>query len=121
MSLGTELLNGVALWITRAERKHERDDAAIRSVFTAVNTTKRYLAARNRNEPIDRNTEGDLVELWTSASVHIRRTDSELAQLLQDKAEYWADPESWTHEEVVANGIEIDEISTKVRHLLGDA
>ena len=120
MSIGTELVNGVGLWITRAERKQERDDAAIRSVLTAVNTTKLYLAARNRSEPIDRGIEGNLVELWTTASVHIRRTDFELAQLLLDKAQYWADPESWTHEEVVANGIEIDEISAKARRLLGD-
>ena len=40
MSLGTELINAVNLWITRAEHKYARDDAAILSVLTASNTPR---------------------------------------------------------------------------------
>ncbi len=118
MSIAGEALNGVGLWITRSERKQERDDAAVRSVLTAVNTTKRYLARRERGEPIDREAEAELVELWTAASIHIRRTDPDLAIRLQDKADYWTNPENWTVEEIADNGIRIDDIAEEGRRLL---
>jgi hypothetical protein len=111
MSVASDALNGVALWITRRERQQERDDAAVDSVLTAVNTTKRHLARRERGEPIDREAEAELVRPWTAAAVHIRRTDPGLAESLQDKAEYWANPENWTDEEIASNGIQIDEIA----------
>ena len=119
MSLASDALNGVGLWITRNERKQERDDAAVRSVLTAVNTTKRYLARRERGEPIDRDAEAELVELWTAASVHIRRTDTSLAIRLQKKADYWTNPENWADEEIVNNGIQIDKIAEDSERLLG--
>ena len=120
MSLAGEALTGVGLWITRRERKQERDDAAVRDVLTAVHTTKRYLASRERGEPIDRESEAELVTLWTTASVHIRRTDPGLAQRLQLKAEYWTNPENWAPEEIVSNGILIEEIAEEGRRLLTD-
>lgn len=121
MGIASDALNGVGLWITQRERQQERDDAAVRSVLTAVNTTKTYLARRGRGEPIDRDAEAELVKLWTTASVHIRRTDSDLSMKLQDKAEYWTNPENWTQEEVASNGIQIDEIAQRGKQLLGDA
>jgi hypothetical protein len=120
MSIAGEALSGVGLWITRRERKQERDDAAVRSVLTAVNTTKRYLARRERGDPIDLDAEAELVELWTSAAVHIRRTDPDLAQRLLQKADYWTNPENWSDEDVIANGIRIEEIADEGKHLLGN-
>ena len=118
MSIAGDVLNGVGLWITRKERKQERDDAAVQSVLTAVNTTKRYLARRDRGESIAREAEAELVKLWTAASVQIRRTDPDLAVRLQNKAEYWTNPENWTDEEVARNGIQIDKIAEEGRRLL---
>ena len=117
MSLASDALNGVGLWITRRERQQARDDAAVRSVLTAVNTTKRYLARPDRGER-DREAEAELVELWTAASVHIRRTDSRLARKLQRKAEHWTNPENWTDEEIASSGIQIDDIAEEGRRLL---
>ena len=118
MSLAGEALSGVGLWITRSERKQERDDAGVRNVLIAVNTTKSYLARRERGEPIDRGAEAELVTLWTTASVNIRQTDPDLAQRLQIKAEYWTNPENWSDEEIVSNGILIEEIAEEGRQLL---
>ena len=118
MSMAGEALSGVGLWITRKERKQERGDAAVQSVLNAVNTTKRYLARLDRGEPIDREAEAELVELWTVASVQIRRTDLDLAERLLNKADYWTNPENWTDEEVAHNGIQIDKISEEGRRLL---
>ncbi len=117
MSLASDALNGVGLWITRNERKQERDDAAVRSVLIAVNTTKRYLARRERGEPINRDAEAELVELWTAASVHIRRTDTGLAIRLQKKADYWTNPENWADEEIANNGIQMDKIAEEAERL----
>lgn len=121
MTMASDLLSGVGLWITRKERKQERDDAAVKSVLTAVNTTKFYLASQERGEPANRESEAELVDLWTTASVHIRRTDPDLSMRLQEKAEYWANPEHWTKEEITSNGILIDDIAREGRQLLGTA
>jgi|ERR1700731_2637477 len=118
MSLAGDALNGVGLWITRKERKNDRDDAAVRSVLVAVNATKTYLARRDRGEAVDREAEGKLAELWTSAAVNIRRSDMDLATRLEEKADYWANPDNWTDEEVRANRIQIDEIAEEGRRLL---
>ncbi len=120
MSITGEMLNGVGLWITRRERQEERDDAAVGSVLDAVNKTKLYLSRRERGEDADRDVESELVGLWTTASVHIRRTDVDLAQRLGDKADYWTNPESWTAEQVAAKRIQIDEIDAAAKRLLGD-
>lgn len=118
MSLAADALNGIGLWITRKERKQEREDAAVRAVLTAVNKTKSYIACLERGNPIDSKAEAELVELWTAASVHIRRTDPDLAERLQRKAEYWTNPENWTDEDVTKNRIKIDEIAEEGRRLL---
>ena len=118
MSIAGELLDGVGFWLTRNERKRERDDAAVKSVLTAVNSTKRYLARKGRGEGVDRNAEAELVQLWTDASVHIRRTDPELSNRLQEKAEYWTNPENWSPNEVSSNEIQINSIAKEARRLL---
>lgn len=121
MTVASDILNGVGLWVTRKERKEEKDDDAIRSVLSAVNKTKLYLASRDRGEPIDRDAEANLVELWQSASVHVRKTDPDLAYRLQEKAEYWANPENWSVDEIISNGIQIDKIADEAKKLLSDA
>jgi hypothetical protein len=118
MSLAGEALTGIGLWITRRERQQDRDDAAIRGVLTAITTTKSYLARLDRNEPIDHHAEAQLVALWTAAAVHVRRTDSDLADRLQRKAEYWTNPREWDEQDIVSNRIRIDEIAAEGRRLL---
>ncbi len=118
MSVAGETLTGIGLWITRRKRTQERDDTAVRSVLTALTRTKLYVAKRDRGDPIDREAEDELVELWTTASVHIRRTDPDLALRLTKKADYWTDPENWTTEEIVNNRIQIDDIAKEATRLL---
>ncbi len=120
MSLAGEALTGIGLWITRRERKQDRDDAAVASVLTAVNSTKSYLARLDRDESIDYLVETQLVSLWTTAAVHIRRTAPDLADRLQQKAEYWTNPREWQDEEIGNNRLRIDEIAADARRLLRD-
>lgn len=120
MTIAGEALSGVGLWITRRERRHARDDAAVRSVLTAVASTKLYLAHLDRGEALDREVEGGLVEYWTDAAINIRRTDPRLAKTLLRKAEYWTNPENWSSEDVAANRIQIDAIAAEGERLLRD-
>lgn len=119
MSVASDIFNGLGVWITREERKAERDDAAIKSLLSALSTTKIYIAQRDRGEPIDREKESKLVELWTAAAVQVRRSDEDLAMRLQEKADYWTNPENWTPDEVSNNRIHIDQITRDSRRLLG--
>lgn len=121
MSLPGDLLGGVGLWVAREERKEEHDDAALQSLLSALNTTKTYIARRERGEPIDRDKEEKLVDLWTAAAVQIHRSDPDLATRLQDKALYWTNPDHWSPEEVHANRIQIDSISKEANRLLRSA
>ena len=118
MSLTSEALSAVGLWLTRQERQQDRDDAALRSVLTAVDATKLYLASLDRGESIDRTVEASLVDLWTTASVHIRRTDADLAVRLRDKADYWTNPENWTDDDDGENGIHIGRIAKDAERLI---
>lgn len=105
-------------WLTRRERKQERDDAAIQSVLVAVNKTKTYIARLDRGEADDHSAEAELVALWITAPVHIRRTDPDLANRLQMKAEYWTNPSKWEDRDVGDNRIRIDQIADEARRLL---
>ena len=98
------------------ERKQDRDDAAVSSVLTAVNSMKKYLARLDRGDPIDDQVEGELVALWTTAAVHIRTHRRELADRLQLKAEYWTNPREWENERSCQLN-PIDEIAEEGRRL----
>lgn len=118
--LATGMLNGIALWLTRKEREHERDDAALRALLTALNTTKRYIARLDRGDDDNFEVEAELVQLWQEAAVQIRRTDADLGARLQMKAEYWTNPRNWSDESIRDNGITIDRVSREAERLLSD-
>lgn len=114
LSLG-DALTAIAGWLERRQRRAERDDAAIRSLLLAVNETKRYIARYRRGPAPPRDQEGELVRLWTEAAVAVRHVDPVLAGRLQMKAEYWADPTSWTDRDIRTAGIRIEEIAAAAR------
>ena len=114
-----EALNAIGLWLTRNERKRDRDDAALKVVLGAVVATQTYVAGQERGETPDHTAEAQLAGKWVEAAVAIRHTDPELASRLQDKAEYWTDPRSWSRDEAATNGIALDRIAAEARRLLG--
>ncbi|NOY30856.1 MAG: hypothetical protein GXP28_12015 [Planctomycetes bacterium] len=118
--LAGDMLSGIALWVTRRERERERDDDALRALLTALNTTKRYIARLEGLEGGDTDTEAELVRLWQEAAVRIRRTDNELGQRLQMKADYWTNPSHWSDEDIRTNGIQIDQVSSDAQKILAD-
>ena len=89
-------------------------------MLTALNTTKRYIGHLERGEGEDYGIEAELVSLWQEAAIQIRRTDPELAERLQMKADYWTNPRNWSDDAIRANGIEIDRVASDVQRILSD-
>jgi hypothetical protein len=101
------------------QRRKDRADDTVKTVLVALNQTKAYITDWNKGER-SREREHALVRLWTEAAVAIRRHDKDFADALQMKAEYWADPENWTDEQVRNAGIGIETVANKARLLLGN-
>ncbi len=118
MSVLFDAISQIGDWLDRGARRAEREDAAVKAVLLAVNETKLYIASLDRGEPHRREHERLLVQLWTDAAVAIRRSDPELAERLQMKAEYWADPENWTEHDIKSAAIGIETVATRARALL---
>lgn len=111
-------LERVGAWLDRRGTAHQRADASVKAILLAVNETKAYISDRHRGSHA-RDRERLLVQLWTDAAVSIRRQDPEFAQLLQMKAEYWANPENWTDADVRRAVIGIEVVAGRARALLG--
>jgi hypothetical protein len=78
----------------------ERSRAAVESVLEAARQTRTYLgAARDRSGPGDRPLELELIDLWHDAALHLEHVDAELSQICLTKAQFWAHPKDWSHEE----------------------
>lgn len=103
MSVSGDALGAIGLWLTRKERKKDRDNAALNTLLRAVVATQVYVANRRRGAPPDVNSEADLTSKWAEAAVAIRHTDDP-ARRLQFKSEYWTNPSTWSSEEIISNG-----------------
>ncbi len=119
-------LKGVADYAARIvsgiakANKETRDQwkTAVSGLQKAVLQTKVYVSALDRGKPISRRTEQRLVALWKDAAIGFYDLDGSLAERLQLKAEYWAQPEAWTSQQVRDAGIALDHVAEYTRQLL---
>ncbi len=93
-------------------------ETAVSGLQKAVLETKVYVSALARGEGISRPTEQRLVILWRDAATGFYDLDGSLAERLQLKAEYWAEPEAWTSQQVRDAGIALDHVAEYTRQLL---
>ncbi len=91
---------------------------AVGHLQDAILQTQVYVSSLDRGEHVNRSREAALVTLWRTAATHFYGLDGDLAQRLQLKAEYWAEPESWTSQQVQDAGIALQHLSEYVRQLL---
>lgn len=115
------VLNQLGPWLEARRRRQDHDDAAIRAILLAVNETKAYIADTEGGLSASRDRERLLVQLWTEAAVAVRRSDPRLAERLQMKAGYWADPRNWDDHEIRRAQIGIDAVAEEARLLLTSA
>ncbi len=77
----------------------EQYKEAIKAYTRALSKTVAYLnATRSENQPRNLNTENELSELWTEASIAISDFDAQLANQCFVKGQGWIDPAVWTDE-----------------------
>jgi hypothetical protein len=91
---------------------------AIKQVWEAVDETRIFLASVKVGEAEDNRPNPHLVKLWSEAALAIADIDSDLADRLRMKAEYWSDPTNWDSAQVINARIAIDEVATETRRLL---
>jgi hypothetical protein len=111
MSMLAEAIEAAGKWLERRDRQADRQDRAVEAVLRALNATKAYIADSNSGLKRRRHREHKLVELWTRAAAGIRRSDPSLARRLQLKAEYWADPMTWSERDIDLARIRIRDIA----------
>jgi hypothetical protein len=103
-----------------SENKRENKEA-LEALLLATYSTKAYLAD-SRVDGRKREVERILSEQWIKAAVslkHIRINGPEFADKCLLKADYWSDPDLWENQKKTLAEIDLDEICTKARELLG--
>jgi hypothetical protein len=97
----------------------DRSRAAVESVLTAARRTRTYLGvARDRGGPSDRTLELELIDLWHDAALHLEQVDADLSQICLTKAQFWAHPKDWSHEEFDAVLHTAQEVCSEARQRL---
>ncbi|HEV8159635.1 MAG TPA: hypothetical protein VGP58_11430 [Pyrinomonadaceae bacterium] len=85
--------------VNQKEKRDEKYDNALIAVTTAVNKTRSYLRYLEKN-PHDTAKEERLAELWSDASIKLRRIDNDLAFDCHQKSYYWSNPDGNTKQKV---------------------
>jgi hypothetical protein len=124
------LSDSIGSWVDRysrrGERIEEREKIGLQALCRALNETRLYVARLERAKSKgvefgsrDHDREAQLSNLWTEAAPLLKRIDSNLAQRCLEKAEYWADPESWSFQEIKNAGIGLERVHQEAKKLLG--
>ncbi|MBX2976408.1 MAG: hypothetical protein KF721_09755 [Ignavibacteriaceae bacterium] len=87
-------------------------------IYTAANETKHYIAQQKNGKPRDEEKEMRLSEMWMRAGVKVRRLDFDFGERLLLKADYWANPDSWTVKQINDAGIELDRVLKNAREIM---
>lgn len=108
--------------------RHEDEKTALRSLYTAINETRIYIGRLSRssvsrierNQSVERNEEVEarISRLWTEASVSLRDLDHDLAERCMLKGDYWANPETWSRQDIDRARIGINRVFKDAQKLL---
>lgn len=101
-------------------RRQNREEykKALLIIYMAANETKSYIASLKRRKNPDLERERKLSQLWREASVELREIDRDFAQRCLLKSDYWADPTSWSNEDIDNARISINEVFNRAKELL---
>lgn len=100
--------------ISRKENK-EKIFEAVEAIQEAANRTKFYYSDLQNNFE---KPNIDLSEYWLKAASAVRGFDRDLYNRLLDKADFWANPSSWTMEMSQQHNIYLDDIIEDTDRLL---
>jgi hypothetical protein len=102
---------------SKQEVKKAKSYEAVEAVYEAANETTAFLKEYMRK--VDKPNK-DLSKIWMDAAKKVRDLDSDLYFRLLGKAEYWADPTTWTQEKIDRANIALYSIKKDSRQILSD-
>ena len=115
-------LQSLLAWLQKNRGvKDEQRTIALHAMNKALTATKKYIEFMGVNGPADREREFELAELWAAAATNARHASGALAERLNDKSLYWAEPLKWSKEEVLLKKIDIESVQAEVKRLLTEA
>lgn len=99
--------------------RDQRDlkDSALRSISNALDETYLYYRDIDSGKPRNLDREGQLVKYWSAAAIPIRHFDENLAQICDEKAEFWLAPQSYSPEDISELGISLNNVRGAYRKL----
>lgn len=110
-------LNEVKELFSKQDVKKAKSYEAVEAVYEAANETTTFLqeCMRKVEKP-----NKDLSKIWMDAAKKVRDLDSDLYFRLLGKAEYWADPTTWTQDKIDRANIALDSIKNDSRQILSE-
>lgn len=109
-------LVGPILDLTKDRR--ELKDNALRTISHALNETYLYYRKLELGKVRDHDIEAQLSKYWSAAAIPIRHIDPQLAQLCEQKSDYWVNPDRWDQKKVRKIGIGLEQVRKRYRTLL---
>jgi hypothetical protein len=127
----TGLLTPLKDWFTaigaEKNRRNERYQEAISTLYVALNGTRIYIGSLERRRRAnacligdrrDEIIEANLSRLRTAASSKLRPFNHELAERCLLKGDYWTNPDNWNETEIKLARIGITQMFREARKLL---
>lgn len=102
---------------SRGEKVSQDQLAARVSLLKAARETKEYLEYLEGGGKQRKDREKELSELWQEAGSKIYPVNSDLADRLFVKAEYWMNPEEWSKKDIEKARIGFKSIQTELENM----
>lgn len=103
---------------TLSKDRRELKDSALRAISTALNETYLYYRDINNGSQKNPEREAQLSKYWSAAAIPIRHFDEQLAQVCENKSEYWINPYSYDERTIRELGIALDDVRKAYRKML---
>lgn len=100
------------------KEKRELADAALRALSIALDETSIYINSRNRGSGVNHDIEYQLARYWSAAAIPVRHFDAELADICNEKNQFWLDPDGWEGDAEQSERISLENVRSQYATLL---
>ena len=98
--------------------RRELRDNALRAISHALNETYLYYRDIDNGKERDLDIEAQLSRYWSAAATPLRHIDANLAEICENKSEYWINPQSYDQSKIKQLGIGLKDVRERYRQLL---
>jgi hypothetical protein len=103
---------------TATKERSQMKDEALRAISHALNETYLYYRDIEHGHLPNRDKEAMLVKYWSAAAISLRHFDQRLANICDNKAEYWVNPDNYDAADIENLGIGLDSVRQAYRKML---